>query len=1105
MSEDAGGAGGGFQVASAYVRVDPDASTFEEQLEGELGGLDYVVKVPVVPDAGDFAGEVDAAVAESKATVEVPVVPDTEGFELLIDNAVAEAKASVEVPVIPDTAGFAAGVETAGAEAGTEAGEAFSERFTLAASMEPLSPGMVALAEKEAADAGEASGAAFSERFAAAADSAALFPAAGVERDAETAAEESGSGFASRFASMLAGIPLLGGLMGGAEAEAAEGGAAAGEGFMARLKGVISGDMPVMETLMGAGFVAATAVMASKFQAAMELIHTQAGVAQSAIAGLSGGVLNLAGQVGVSPDSLAAALYHVESSFQSVGISGSKALQLVQIAAEGARTGNADLVDVTNALDATIVSGVGGITSYSQAMGALNAIVGTGDMTMQDLANAMGTGLMAAGKAYGQSIEQIGAALATLGDNNIRGAKAATDLRMAWQAIEAPLKTGIGTLNSLGLTQEQLANEMTQHGLTAAIQMFVSHLEASKIPVSEWGEYVTEIFGKRAGVGLQVLMDQLSRLQGKLPDITKASQDFGSSWAATEQTASQHVHDLEAGFESLMIRIGDGLLPSINSFMAMIVRNLPAIEHFGTEIARLVAPFVTAFFDGLHSILKELFGPLRTVTLLLGGLGLAILAIEAMTPLGWAVLGVTALITLVGLIEKYHKQIMDIVHKYWREIEIFLAGVMLANPFIAMLAAVIKYHEQILQAVEDAWHSVLSFFNGIKSEITSGFDSWWAAHGKEVVQVWNDTWKTVKAVWDQSWSDLMAVIRPALDLLDTMWQVAWSAIGNTVKTAWDAISAVVKIALAGIESGIKVAWDVIVGIFTVFLDLITGHWSAAWNDLLKVNQQIMNAISAYLKSAWSALSTLLEQTMDHLESFLVSAWDSIKTGVISAAEALWHGLVGVWDNILSDIESIVDKIKSVVASVMDLPGKVLSGAGHLVGSALSAVGLAGGAVIPGYAPGRDSVPAMLSPGEAVLVPEAVRAIGPAQIHAINAHYAGHRAKGAFGGIVTGYGGGGIVPSVIPDTMGAYALAGVVTGLARLLGMAGGTGPSLGSLGGPGGGGTPAAVRRGEPGTWHRGGPHDLHHVQRPEADERGDAGHLHETVSGDRRCLGLAR
>lgn len=61
---------------------------------------------------------------------------------------------------------------------------------------------------------------------------------------------------------------------------------------------------------------------------------------------------------------------------------------------------------------------------------------------------------------------------------------------------------------------------------------------------------------------------------------------------------------------------------------------------------------------------------------------------------------------------------------------------------------------------------------------------------------------------------------------------------------------------------------------------------------------------------------------------------------------------------------------------------------------------AGGGIIPGYAPGVDSVLAMLSPGEAVLRPEVARAIGPATINAWNAaamHFAS-------GGIALAYNG-----------------------------------------------------------------------------------------------------
>src|SRR6478736_2095364 len=48
-----------------------------------------------------------------------------------------------------------------------------------------------------------------------------------------------------------------------------------------------------------------------------------------------------------------------------------------------------------------------------------------------------------------------------------------------------------------------------------------------------------------------------------------------------------------------------------------------------------------------------------------------------------------------------------------------------------------------------------------------------------------------------------------------------------------------------------------------------------------------------------------------------------------------------------------------------------------------AVAAGGGYIIPGYAPGSDTVPALLSPGEAVMVPEFVSMIGPANVYALN--------------------------------------------------------------------------------------------------------------------------
>ena len=1149
----------GFEIASAFVQVSPNLDTFEEQVVGELEGMDLVVQVPVVANADGLPESVQAAADASEAAITVPVTVDAAGLPEQVDAAVA---------------GMADQVTSTAGTVGTEAGTAFSERFAAAVSSADLFPAQegadaesgaaggtaggvfgeqftAAALERmtslftgdsevmaEAAAAGEEAGMAFGNAFAAAAGTrmsnlfagdadvlaesgaageeagmafsrgfttatagmqaplAAMAPAAAAE--AETAGDTAAVGFGTRFKSMLAGIPLLGGMIPGVEREAADGGALAGSSFMGNMKGIIAGDLPVMETLLGAGFVAATAVMATKFQAAMELIHTQAGVGQSAIAGLSNSVLNLAGTVGESPDSLAQALYHVESAFQSSGITGAKAMQILQVAAEGARTGNANLVDVQNALDATIASGVGGVTNYSQAMGALNAIVGTGDMTMQDLADAMGTGLMAAGKAYGQTIQQIGAALATFGDNNIRGAKAATDLRMTWQAIEAPLKTGDAALQSLGLTSSQLSHTLTDQGLTAALQLFVQHLEASKVPVSDWGQYITEIFGKRAGVGINVLIDQLSRLQGKLPDITKAAGNFGDSWAATSQTAKQHLAELESGFEALLIRIGDGLLPAVNAFMAMVVRNLPAIERLGTQIAHLAAPFVTAFFTGLEAILKVLFGPLRKVTeavIAFGAAWLALDVIMAMNP--FVAIGI-ALVVLVGLIVKYHKQIWAVIVKVWGDIEHFFEGLYdkITPPVIRAFDAVKKYIGHIWGGTwNDLIAPVIRFFSDVKNAITSGFDSWWASHGKEVEQVWHAvwtvmlrrlqgdlrgrsstrsrsraveadlsdfltvSWDVLKAAWRVVWDDVSMVAKIAWDAIATVFKVAWDAISATFKATWDVLAAVVKVAVDAIMATVKATWDLIVGIFNVFLDLVTGHWSKAWSDVQTTATQVWNQIKTFLTQTWNALITLITQVVNNIAAFLTQAWNAIKGGVSTAWNDVRSTIASIWNGILSDITGVVNKIKSVVSDVMGMPGKILSGAGNFLGSAASALGFAGGGVVPGFAPGKDSVHAVLSPGEAVLVPEAVKAIGAHRIHAINAHYS--RGRGgtsfAYGGIA-GYAGGGVVGGGMPDGMASYALASLAAMFERVLAAVGapvnGISPAFG-----GASGVPQPVRR----------------------------------------------
>ncbi|MFD5814420.1 phage tail tape measure protein [Streptomyces sp. NPDC127038] len=348
--------------------------------------------------------------------------------------------------------------------------------------------------------------------------------------------------------------------------------------------------------LAGAGLAAIgveSIKMAAHFDSSMTLLHTQAGVAQSKMAGLKSGVLSLAAKVGQDPDSLAESLFHVESNFESMGISSKKALALTETAAKGATVGHADLVDVTNALTAAVASGIPGVQNFDKAMGVLNATVGVGDMKMQDLASAFGSGMVATVKGFGLNINDVGAALAVFGDNNIRGALAGNQLRMSVMALANPIKGSEAALKTLGLTQNTLAKDMQKGGLKLALEDLVARMKKAGISSKEQGQVITEAFGRKAGAGLNVLVSQMDRLESKYPALSEGAHKFGKSWEDTQKTFAVQMKELQYGFEALSITVGEKLIPPLQSVVGVMLAHKGATVAFAGALVGLAAAAVT--------------------------------------------------------------------------------------------------------------------------------------------------------------------------------------------------------------------------------------------------------------------------------------------------------------------------------------------------------------------------------------------------------------------------------------------------------------------------------------------------------------------------------
>src|SRR5712671_5231608 len=166
--------------------------------------------------------------------------------------------------------------------------------------------------------------------------------------------------------------------------------------------------------LMAAGMGAA-AEHAAKFESQLILLHTQAFDKVGVIDEYRNAIFRMAPVLGFTTMELAKAAYQIESTGYA-GSTAAQRIEVLRVAAMGAAVGHADLVKTTIALSSILANYPEYVAKPISAMGMLDAIVGSGRMTMEELNGALATGLPSAARIAGVSLQDMGGALATMTD-----------------------------------------------------------------------------------------------------------------------------------------------------------------------------------------------------------------------------------------------------------------------------------------------------------------------------------------------------------------------------------------------------------------------------------------------------------------------------------------------------------------------------------------------------------------------------------------------------------------------------------------------------------------------------------------------------------------
>lgn len=334
--------------------------------------------------------------------------------------------------------------------------------------------------------------------------------------------------------------------------------------------------------------------------------------------------------------------------------------------------------------------------------------------------------------------------------------------------------------------------------------------------------------------------------------------------------------------------------------------------------------------------------------------------------------------------------------------------------------------------VSAAWQAFWTTLQTVAQAIWTAMQAAWNLFITTLQTIWSTVSAVVSAAWQAFWTTLQTVA----SAIWTAMQAAWNLFLTTVQTIWTTVSTIItaawnlfwnnlKLVATTIWTALQTAWQLlwttVQTVWTTFVAILQAAWSVFWGALQTAATTIWNALQA----AWQTFVDTVKSIYEGFASFFTEAWKAFWDGVKNAATEIWdgiksavaagvnacidiiNGIIGAWNTITSAIG--LDSLN------IDTIGHVSFAVGGVVGDMPTfAVGgtvnfSKGGGALSGYAPGRDTVPAILSRGEGVLTPEAMRGIGgPGVLNSLNRKFAGHRGAGRGAAPLPGFAVGGTV-------------------------------------------------------------------------------------------------
>ena len=493
-------------------------------------------------------------------------------------------------------------------------------------------------------------------------------------------------------------------------------------------------------------------------------------------------------------------------------------------------------------------------------------------------------------KQAGASLEDMGAAMAILGDNGIQASLAGTGLRSVLLRLAAPPTEAAKALDRLSVTTKDSSGNMRPFG--NILTDVNKRMEDLNLGSAERLEIQNALFGKTAIATGAILQEAAAN--GTLAERVKTvtdSQGAAAEMAKTMQSGlGGTMKRLQSAAEGLAIAFGGPLLGPIASvaeglasMLSPVAGLLEASPVLATAVGALGAAFVGLVVA--LPILGALKGAVVALGITAAGVGAVLTSPFVLTVA--AVVGVIAIFqVLYNKVEWFRNGVDAILAGLGAAWNFFAAGISSAwDAAVSYLTPIFESFGQmfsgIVQTIQGVWQVFAGIFTGDGEKAVEGVKNIFGG-----LSEWFSGWLGVlSGVFAPITEILTGAFQSAVNLLQPIIDGISAIFGNVIQILqgyWQVFTSLFKGDFQGAADGIAQIVSGFAGIFEIAIDGI----KVLWNGLLSHVKNIGNQIVEFFMSLPGKLLNVGGAIIDTIKDGFASRFEALKGTVVSSFQEL---------------------------------------------------------------------------------------------------------------------------------------------------------------------------------------------------------------------------